>query len=73
MRTVKVEFKKNGKQYIFLDNNIELAEEENVIVETEKGLQFGKITSVGESTTDDNHALVIRIEVKKMKNNIKKI
>jgi cell fate regulator YaaT (PSP1 superfamily) len=64
MRTVKVEFKKNGKQYIFLDNNIELAEEENVIVETEKGLQFGKITSVGESTTDDNHALVIRIASK---------
>jgi len=64
MRTVKVEFKKNGKQYIFLDNNLDINLEDNVIVETEKGLQFGTIVNIGETATDTNHALVYKIATK---------
>ena len=39
MKTVGIEFKKGGKQYIFFDNNLKLNLEDNVIVETERGLQ----------------------------------
>ncbi len=75
MRTVKVEFKKNGKQYIFFDNNIELNEEDNVIVETEKGLQFGTVVALGESVENEDHAFVYRVaskeDVKQHNKNIK--
>lgn len=40
---VGVSFKKNGKIYNFLPNNFDLKIGDNVIVETERGLQFGTI------------------------------
>ena len=64
MRTVKVQFKDNGKQYVFFDNNLEINEGEYVIVETERGLQFGKASSFG---PDDHkeHYNVIKVADKK--------
>lgn len=47
MRTVNVQFKDNGKQYVFFDNNLEINEGDLVIVETERGLQFGRAASLG--------------------------
>ncbi len=41
-----VVFNNGGKIYNFNSNNIEVALKDNVIVETEKGIQFGKIVSV---------------------------
>lgn len=40
---VRVEFKKNGPSYYFLANLENIGKEKNVIVETERGLQFGKV------------------------------
>ena len=38
MRTVNVEFKEKGKQYVFFDNNLDINEGDYVILETERGL-----------------------------------
>jgi cell fate regulator YaaT (PSP1 superfamily) len=63
MRTVNVEFKENGKQYVFFDNNLDINEGAYVIVETERGLQFGKAVSL---SSDDHkeHYNVIKIASK---------
>lgn len=61
MRTVNVEFKKGGKQYIFFDNNLEISEGDNVIVETERGQQFGSVVSVGNSSDNKDHSLVLKV------------
>ncbi len=60
MKLISIEFKKNGKQYLFYDNNIELNIEDYVIVETERGLQFGKVKKISNSECKDDHALVIK-------------
>lgn len=60
MKSVAVEFKKNGKHYIFYDNNLELKKDDYVIVETERGLQFGKIVDIFNGKNDENHSLVVR-------------
>lgn len=65
MKTVYVEFKKNGKQYIFLDNDLELGSGVNVIVNTEKGNQFGKVVKYGDQIEDKEYAKIIRIATKK--------
>ncbi len=65
MRNIGVEFKKNGKQYIFFDNNLDVKEEDYVIVETERGQQFGRVASiVGESNNNDKHANILKIATK---------
>ena len=61
MKTVGVEFKKNGKQYIFFDNNLELSVGMDVIVDTERGLQFGKIASVNTKNDNKEHMNVVKI------------
>ena len=76
MKIVNVEFKKGGKPYMFLDNNIELAKGDNVIVNTERGLQFGKVTSIDNNEKEDNdHALVYKVateeDIKQNEKNIK--
>ncbi len=75
MKIVNVEFKKGGKQYAFLDNNIEIEKGNNVIVNTERGLQFGTVTSVEENKKNDNdHALVYKVATKEdIKQNEKNI
>ncbi len=65
MKIVNIEFKKGGKQYMFLDNNIELTKGDNVIVNTERGLQFGTVTSIDNNEKDDkDHALVYKLATK---------
>ena len=61
MKTVSVEFKKGGKQYLFFDNNLEISVGDNVVVETERGQQFGKIVSVNNSDDHKEHSLVLKI------------
>jgi len=60
MKTVGVEFKKNGKQYVFFDNNLELEIGDYVIVDTERGLQFGRIASILNKKDDKEHMNVIK-------------
>ena len=42
---VGIEFKENGKVYYFDKNNLELHVGDNVIVETERGIQFGTVSA----------------------------
>lgn len=61
MRTVGVEFKKDGKQYTFYDNDLELSIGDKVIVETERGLQFGTVASIyGKCQKSDEHTYVYK-------------
>ena len=43
MEVCGIIFKENGKNYYFNKNNIEININDYVIVETEKGEQFGKV------------------------------
>lgn len=61
MKTVGVEFKKGAKQYTFFDNDIELEVGDYVVVETERGLQFGSVAALhGECTTNVEHSKVYK-------------
>ena len=74
MRIVNIEFKEKGKQYLFYDNNLDISEGDNVIVETERGLQFGKVKSLSPSDNKE-HYNVIKIadknDIRKNQQNIK--
>ena len=65
MKTVNIEFKKGGKQYLFFDNNLEMNEGDNVIVETERGQQFGTVVSINDTSDNKDHSLVIKVADKK--------
>ena len=65
MKTVSIEFKKNGKQYIFFDNDIDLNSGQNVIVDTEKGQQFGTVVKYINEAEEKEYAKVIRVASKK--------
>lgn len=76
MKCVGVEFKSGGKQYTFFDNDIDINCEDYVIVETERGQQFGKVcTLLGELNDGKEHTRVIQIakskEIKQNDSNIK--
>ena len=75
MKTVNVEFKKGGKQYVFNDNNLEINPGDYVIVDTERGQQFGMVTSLNEKNDNKEHSNVIKVankaDEKKNQNNIK--
>ena len=60
MKTIGVEFKKGGKQYTFYDNDLELSIGDNVIVETERGLQFGTVASVYVKDDNKEHSKVVK-------------
>ena len=60
MSVVGVKFNDKGKKYFFESGDIDLRENITVIVETEKGLQFGKVVSVNEDYKDENIKKVIR-------------
>ena len=67
MGVVGVTFNEKGKIYYFLDNNLKLKKNLTVIVETEKGLQFGKIVSFVNDDTilkKNNYKKVVRISTK---------
>jgi cell fate regulator YaaT (PSP1 superfamily) len=75
MNCVSVEFKEKGKQYTFNSNNLNLNVGDYVIVETERGQQFGKISSIlGELNDNKEHSNVLKIasdkDIKQNKSNI---
>ncbi|NLC48192.1 MAG: stage 0 sporulation protein [Tenericutes bacterium] len=73
MKKIGIEFKKNGKQYIFFDNDLNLAKGDNVIVETERGLQFGKVVSfLEDKKSNEKHAVIQRIATEKDEKQFKK-
>ena len=43
---VGIKLNENGKTYYFNSNGLALKENDRVIVETEKGLQFGEVTTI---------------------------
>lgn len=53
VHAVIVNFKKNSKNYFFSTNGLELKNGQNVIVETEKGLQYGQVIALKELTESD--------------------
>ena len=61
MKTVNIEFKKGGKQYIFNDNNLKMNIGDNVVVETERGLQFGTVVSFNDKEDHKEHSNVVKI------------
>ena len=61
MKTVNIEFKKGGKQYVFFDNNLEISEGDNVIVDTERGQQFGTVVSLNHKDDKKEHSVVIKV------------
>jgi len=75
MKTVNIEFKKGGKQYIFFDNNLELSVDDYVIVETERGQQFGQVASINHKNDNNDHSLVLKVanknDIKQNQQNIK--
>ena len=67
MGVVGVTLSDNGKIYYFYDNNLRLKKNLTVIVETEKGLQFGKVVSFIDPEKVDNrikYNKIIRISTK---------
>ena len=73
---IKVIFKEKGKAYYFDTNGLELKENLTVIVETERGLQFGKtvsnITELNDKKIVATLKPVIRVASKKDYDNNKK-
>ena len=66
MKCVSIEFKTNGKQYTFDGNDLDLKLNDYVIVETERGQQFGKVSAIlGEINDNKEHAKVLKIASKK--------
>ncbi len=68
MGVVGIKLNEKGKDYFFDDNNLNLKKNLTVIVETEKGLQFGKVDSFIEEDKLDkknDYKKVIRISTKK--------
>ena len=63
MKTVGVEFKKDGKQYLFYDDNFKVNIGDNVIVDTERGEQFATVCAIYD---DDNkeHSKIVKIATK---------
>ena len=73
MKLYSVIFKDNGKGYYFI-NKDELSVGSNVIVETERGIQYGKINNVIGDTEDiDKYKSIIRVANKEDKRNFENI
>ena len=69
IKVVGVSFKENGKVYYFLPGNINLKKNITVIVQTERGLQFGKVVTniieLEENKINSSLKQIIRIASKK--------
>ena len=72
LKVVGVAFKKNGQAYFFSPNNFKIKKDDNVIVETERGLQFGYAVSdifdIDENKITSALKPVIRIATKEDEN-----
>jgi len=64
MQVCGVSFKDNGKVYNFNPNQLVLQKGDSVIVETEKGEQYGKIIFIEEKEVSSNLKYVLRIATK---------
>lgn len=64
MEVCGVIFKENGKTYYFNRNNLEVNVEDYVIVETEKGEQFGKIVFIEQRNTEKPQKNILKIATK---------
>lgn len=65
MKKIGVKFKKNGKEYIFDDNNNNAKLGDCVIVETEKGQQFGNVTTIfNKEIEDKEYSKIVKIATK---------
>lgn len=68
LNIVGIEFKDNGKVYYFNSKKIEVKINDNVIVETERGLQFGKVVhgvkEISNNAASHNLHEVVRIASK---------
>lgn len=62
MNLIAVKFKTGGKSYYFDSSELELAKDEYVLVETEKGVQLGKVSEIN----IDNDRLKLNKELKKV-------
>ena len=75
MKIVAIEFKENGKQYVFNCNGFKLCVGDNVVVETERGLQFGKVAQLIEKDDNLEHSNIVKIanekDIKQNETNIK--
>ncbi len=60
MKICGVSFKENSKVYDFLINDIIVDKNDYVVVETEKGNQFGKVIYLAEKNNDKNYKSVLR-------------
>ena len=65
MAVVGVKFNNKGKKYLFDSKDLILKENITVIVETDKGLQFGTVVSCNEKTEKKDLKSVIRKSTKK--------
>ena len=69
IEVVGVSFKRNGKVYYFSPNGIKVEKDDNVIVKTERGLQFGTVEVANKEISSNqlNSALsnIVRIASKK--------
>jgi len=65
MAIVGVKFNDKGKKYFFESGEISLKENITVIVETDKGLQFGTVVSVGEEFDKKDLKKVVRKSTKR--------
>jgi len=64
MQVCGVSFKENGKVYNFCPNKLEIKKGDSVIVETEKGEQYGKIIFVDNKEISTSLKNVIRVATK---------
>ena len=60
IKVAKVSFEENGREYYFSTNNLNLKKNLTVIVETERGLQFGYVKDILEK--DINLKIVLKLE-----------
>ena len=72
MKIVGIEFKKGGKVYIFNTNGFKLNVGDYVIVDTERGQQFGCVATIIEKDDNQEHSNVIKIATQKDENQNKK-
>lgn len=78
MKTIGVEFKKGGKQYTFYDNDLKLSIGDGVVVETERGLQFGHVSCLYEDNIDNKehskvHKIATKEDEKQHEKNLKEV
>lgn len=72
MKVYSVIFKNNGKNYYFVSED-EYKTNDYVIVETERGEQYGKINGVLEKASNDNYKKILRLANKDDENTFHKL